>query len=522
MNSEKEQLLATALAGWDFNKDRGYRDKNGEYKSASEFTLKELLNNKDFLNHNNIKPGSDKLTFLLDHMKEGNNICSDWKILSQRSDVVSGFSGVSVQTGKNQVLMSFDGTDFSHTGDVRADLTLVTTTQTGQQRDCELFVKEFMSDPKFKDLNVGFVGHSLGGSLAIHAGLTAVEINGNRITSVTNFDGPGNSVEYLRDYQDSFDKLKKLNVPLKHFQWSSVGAILTTHSTFEFVTVDMDSPPSDSSLLDLKSRHCDIYSNAMFDGDKMKRGGTMGIGPMLMKLMTVKFDLMISSDVISIVDLFFSVNSMSEKERIKHDFLIIAALFLVPGLGPIMIKSILVLVVVMLIPDIFNTILWSINNPAQAAENAIEAVIFLFNGAVKLLKLADSVVQDVRSAIISAVNDLIKNMLNLITVAYHAAINNSRVIVDTNLLRNYAIQVQKIMNRIDEIEERLNRIYKATYSPEFNIFESRNRSLVTNVGLFTGIDDYKTRFRLTRRYLLDTAQEFENVEKMLVKNMGVA
>lgn len=53
--------------------------------------------------------------------------------------------------------------------------------------------------------NYATSGHSLGGNLSAHAGLTAPEEMRNKITQCYSFDGPGFSNEYIAEHQDEIE-----------------------------------------------------------------------------------------------------------------------------------------------------------------------------------------------------------------------------------------------------------------------------------------------------------------------------
>lgn len=525
MATEKEQLLACSLANFKFPNDMMIDLGNGEVKAVENCTLKELMYSEKFLAHNKMDESNDKVQFLRSNMTSDNDICSHWKILNEFDSTSTGFYGCSVDIGNNQALMSFAGTDFTQVKDIVADLNLLTTKQTAQQKKCDQYINEFMNDPRFKKYQVGFVGHSLGGSLALHAGLVAAMIDANRIKCVTNFDGPGNSIEYLAEHKIAFERLKIAGVDVKHFQWSIVGAIFSVDSSVEFITVDMSSPPSDSSAMDLVDRHCDFYKDDILDGNSIKRGGQMGPGPLAIRAASQYLDLIVPIVEPSLLDVFFSVNSLSDGERLVYDIasvIVTTYLVLKSKDGPSVVAALAVVVLCLVIPDLVDSLAWSINNPEEAIENIGNFIHGVFDSVVKLLGMGLDFLVSIGKAISDTVIKIVKMVSNSLNYGYQYALSNSRIVVDTNLLRNYATQIQRIMNRIDDIESRLIRIYRTTISTDFFPWTSLDRSLVFNVGLISGVDDYKTRFKRTKNYLTQTAQEFEETEKKLSRSLEVS
>lgn len=71
--------------------------------------------------------------------------------------------------------------------------------------------------------NYATSGHSLGGNLSAHAGLTAPEEMRNKITQCYSFDGPGFSNEYIAEHQD---EIEAFGTKITHYQWSLVGELL--------------------------------------------------------------------------------------------------------------------------------------------------------------------------------------------------------------------------------------------------------------------------------------------------------
>lgn len=104
---------------------------------------------------------------------------------------------------------------------MRADVGLIHSEQTAQEKDVEKFLKNnkgLLSQYG----NLAMTGHSLGGALADYATVKSVELglDGN-ITQCANMDGPGHSKLFISKNKEALEKVKNKMV---HYKWSRVSA----------------------------------------------------------------------------------------------------------------------------------------------------------------------------------------------------------------------------------------------------------------------------------------------------------
>ncbi len=166
------------------------------------------------------------------------NEVSSWKIINSRNNNdKSGFYGCVIETGDNEAIVAFRGSE--RYGDqyvkdwAEADFNLLhNTATTRQQRDAEKYMRDLYE--KYGDkYSFNLSGHSLGGNLAEHAYITAPEgMNLNRCVS---WDGPGFSEEYLAAYAPLI-AARAFNID--HYQYSLVGTLLHHLPGTNYVTID--------------------------------------------------------------------------------------------------------------------------------------------------------------------------------------------------------------------------------------------------------------------------------------------
>lgn len=514
MITEKESFRAAKIAYLDIPLEPKYATENGEYESLKGRTLNEILNNEDY---RTTPPNShEKADALLNTLQKENSRCGDWRIMDTFHDPTSGLNITLMKTENNQLVMSFEGSqslsDWYNNG------TLISATTSAQHIQTEQYVKRIMSMEEYKDYKIEFTGHSLGGNNAFHGAVVASRIDVNRISGVMSFDGPGFNLEYLKSNNDEFQKMSDAKIPLKQFKYTVVGAYLNYHPHVESHVVDVLGSTSDSRLLDVFPRHNIDDSELLMDGDNVRRGGEMGFAFRFVNEISTIIDRIIPSFLYEFIGLIYMGSITNDQDRMMLNAWV---LYVVIKLyGPIIAAFLITSILIMITPYIFDLVVNMARDLEHLQALLAEYVVEMFNSAAKILKLGLETAKEIRDGIISAVKDLVKIIAKSLSFAHQFAYANSRIFVDTELLRSYVSRVDRITNQIDKLEERLNRIYRSTVSIDFNSWKSLNRSLIMNVGLLSGIDDYKTRFRQTRRYILETAQEFEDTEKMLLKAWG--
>ncbi|MFT3983341.1 MAG: DUF2974 domain-containing protein [Lachnospiraceae bacterium] len=160
--------------------------------------------------------------------------CAGWKIVSvSDSNSEDGFYGVLIETDSGHAIVAFRGSESVSVRQIvedwiQADLGLIQNSPTQQQLKAGQYLDEIGSHFAYDQYAV--TGHSLGGNLAIFSAIYAatedcVSDIGSKIVQCVNFDGPGQTREFIETYQNAINKQRSV---MKHYQWSLVGSILTS------------------------------------------------------------------------------------------------------------------------------------------------------------------------------------------------------------------------------------------------------------------------------------------------------
>lgn len=242
-------------------------DENSQWNIEEMHYLEEMIDGqlrKDLVALSEMQQIEEELRWYQD-IVNGKSKCSDWKLVKVRDDnEKSGMVGYVFDAGDETAVVAFRGTepgtreqiwkDF-----VLADLGLLNSLGTEQQRVAADLMREFANDPAFKDFrNVVPVGHSLGGNLAVHAALTAPPELKNKISRVLSLDGPGYSQKYLDFYQA---QMRDLTGRIDHYQWTVVGSLLNPVPGSNYRTMDV----REEALSRIIMKH--LLPNLKFDND---------------------------------------------------------------------------------------------------------------------------------------------------------------------------------------------------------------------------------------------------------------
>ncbi|MDO5476426.1 MAG: DUF2974 domain-containing protein [Eubacteriales bacterium] len=185
-------------------------------------------------------------------MMQDNNLdyCSDWRIIQQGNrNTETGFYAVTIDTGYGDAILGFRGSETWE--DTRqgildwgiADVGLLNSYQTQQQRDAERYVREFERLYGDQFTTVSTTGHSLGGNLAEHAAITAPRSFQDKLDRATNWDGPGFSDEYIRFHTANGD-IAKASDKIDHYRWSFVSSLLNPVPGTNTICIDSKGEPS--------------------------------------------------------------------------------------------------------------------------------------------------------------------------------------------------------------------------------------------------------------------------------------
>lgn len=117
------------------------------------------------------------------------------------------FAGIVVHTGKNEIYVSYIGTDDSIYG-WKEDFNLAFM----ENIPCQIEGKNYLKNisEKYRDKKIRIGGHSKGGNVAIYSAITADKEVKDRIIKVYNYDGPGFREDFINKYEEDsiIDKIE--------------------------------------------------------------------------------------------------------------------------------------------------------------------------------------------------------------------------------------------------------------------------------------------------------------------------
>lgn len=199
-------------------------NKYGTYDSSTGgYTLKEGIQGADAAQF-------DTAQRILT-LSEQNNVTSwqNWTVVdSCDHNSESGFYGCLIDTGNGDAIIGCRGSEsYDMEQGIKdwgaADIGRLNNPLTLQQADATRYMERLYS--KYGDSydSFSFTGHSLGGSLATHAAITAPKGMQDKIDTVISFDGPGFSDEYLKAHALEISRVAD---KLHHYEYSWVGGLL--------------------------------------------------------------------------------------------------------------------------------------------------------------------------------------------------------------------------------------------------------------------------------------------------------
>lgn len=199
-----------------------------------DFDRSDISENPDWTVRDHLIHNAD----LAEAMKKGNpaaydavmnGSCQDWKIVHNvtNEDSGNGFAACLIETSSDKAIVGFRGSEALLQNDnlvkdwVEADIGLLNSTQTDQQRSAEGFIDYINKNYNYDSYEL--TGHSLGGNLAEHALITAPDDFAAKVDHVLSVDGPGFSDEYIKKNEE---RIAERSYKIDQYQCSLVGAML--------------------------------------------------------------------------------------------------------------------------------------------------------------------------------------------------------------------------------------------------------------------------------------------------------
>lgn len=211
--SDFELKVATQVAYMNIELDEEHSDWTIKMYLENDSDLAESVKTRDPAAYDAIMNGS----------------CQDWKVVHNVTNEESGngFAACLIETGDNKAIVGFRGSEDFHNPEnlkhdwIEADVGLLNSTQTSQQKSAEEYIKYINKNYNYDSYEL--TGHSLGGNLAEHALITAPESFAGKVNNVLNLDGPGFSDEYIIKNKAA---IEQRSGKIDHYQCSLVGAML--------------------------------------------------------------------------------------------------------------------------------------------------------------------------------------------------------------------------------------------------------------------------------------------------------
>lgn len=516
--SDKDLLVATQIAYFDITKDMLQDSDTGQLREILNENKSILTGIQDALDNAKTELErtrfEEKLKLYNEIVKEGSEY-GDWVIKSVKDDNSNtGFYGCLIETSKDSAIVGFRGSEDA-SGDqfekdwVNADLRLLNNTLTDQQAVASEFMEEINNTYHYN--NYATSGHSLGGNLSIHATLSAPDDMQYKITQCKSYDGPGYSAEYLELYKNEITKMAKV---IDHYQWSLVGALLyqVPGSNYQSI-LTKESVYNNYNLEALVQKHDTSFVSLDENGNVQK--GEMDRFAQSMGELSRNIENCPRIVGDALISLVVNVASMSDVE--KNSAVIAAATGFVYTLitcPTIVISAAIVAGGIALIsainPDFIGKVLIpaivdGISSVIEFVDSFVKAIESAFDIIFKSLELAAEIYHD----IMEGVKEIIKNFASwvngIFNPGYRFASENPYIKLNTYKLRSYAERLDTVNIKISRLDNRLNSLYaKFSFWDWWTIFK---------VDLCT---EYSPRLERCRNYLLDTAEDFEDVELNLL------
>ncbi len=457
----------------------------------------------------------------------------DWKlVVSDNQNSASGFCASIIETEEGKAMIACRGSEAlgkyeNDRGDwVDTDFNLLVQEDSNQQQlAAELFIKE-NKDLLMQYDNIDVTGHSLGGELATHVIVTCANEHReifDKIERCVNLDGPGHNQEYYSQYD--YDMLREVGAKTTYYEWSGVSGCLSPipgatviHAKIKDIK---DVNPNANILEDigymLLARH-HLDSPELKDGNivvastngKIKineHDGITEIGEAdtVSKMIEGLTNTLDKNNMLSIclwATLSWCTHNLLEEGEDGKTYLssyglglVIATMALVlafPEVAVVTLEIILFLII-----GAAGIYLWE--------KYLKETITCVIEQLKKMYVDFKEHLEEIESKLLNWCSSVKEKFKNTFNIGYSYATDNPYIKVNTDLLREYASQLNYINNRIVNIDAKLKGLY-----PRVGLTDMLR---LIQADILVGYN-----FRLTKckNYLNDTADNFDKAENNII------
>lgn len=448
----------------------------------------------------------------------------NWKIVNVKDDNKnSGFYGCVIDTGNGEAIVGYRGSESTDAYQIKkdwgdADIRLLNSISTEQQEVGRKYLEEVMRNPTLQYKKYTGTGHSLGDNLITDAYLHLPKKYRDKM-NVYGFDGPGFSNEYISElekyYKEHGWNLEESTHKITHYQWSLVGAIFgRSLRGVNFLTVQTtDDVYGKTDLQSLTQKHAVI--DLKFDEEGNLILGEMDPLAVAIYVLTQGIDDATHTDTEILSNIIVAVLCANDAEKIALGVMAVA-LITSYGVGT-SIAAILTIISSFLL---------------------VGGLDELWNEYLKdeLIKIRHGIYEDINN-LVTYIKQIVKKALNKIkqtpqfinemlkdieyvfqkfvdwvyrqSAGFQYATVNPYIILNTTQMHTYAGQLQSISARAKRLDERINHLYLTLgidWNPIYNLANLMKAGVLL---------DYSYRLDCCSKYIEQTAEDFENVERRL-------
>lgn len=515
--SDRDLLVATQIA---------YYDIAPKYEG---FSLREILNNDRSIFkklNDNLKNATSELEKerakkaldLYNEIISPKSKYGDWVIKDVNNDNSnSGFYGCLIETDDNSAVIGFRGSESYNLEQkqkdwVEADLGLLNSELTNQQSAATKYMDYINSKYNYREYSLS--GHSLGGNLAAHAGITAPESMQNKIIQCYSYDGPGFSDEYIVANRDAINRFGN---KITHYQWSIVGALLNQIPGESFKTIKTRNVVYGKNDMDSLLQKHDTCFVEFDENDNVICGDMDDLSKVIGELSRNIDNADAGNKLVRILSAFITM-SESEKKALITGGIFIAIENLVAF--PISTIGIIATIASVLIsgyinPEIYANVLipffaGMVNLSIKVTEFVKTTVTAFFEKVKECISNFKEFMNEVYKSIERVINK-IASWLYHNSTGYKYSSANPYISVDTTSMSLYASQLRNLSRRSKSLDWKMNSLYWQM-GIDWNSLAKLGKLLKAGINL-----DCAGRLDMCANYLESTANEFNDVEQGLLK-----